>query len=143
MPVALDSAWNVFETTTPSSISEVIRYYSCKIFKFTELKLILRYRGVDISILYTSLNTVLPLEERRNYSFEIYCCSNDEFHFQALMFKRPPSTGLCKNYMSYHTEGLKNGLYLVFKNKVHMIFVQRDALYKTWYRICMVFRMAS
>jgi hypothetical protein len=50
MHVTLDSAWNVFSTTTQCSISKAIKYllFLHNFYKFTVLNVILKYGGVDI-----------------------------------------------------------------------------------------------
>jgi hypothetical protein len=66
--VTLDSVWNVFETTTPSSISKVIKHYSFIILqKFTVLKVILKCSSVNIQIPCTSLDTMLKSEWRKKF----------------------------------------------------------------------------
>jgi hypothetical protein len=60
-----DSAWNVLETTIPNSISKVIKYNSFIIYMFTVVKVTLKYSGVDILILCTSLNTASKLQGKK------------------------------------------------------------------------------
>jgi hypothetical protein len=49
-------------TTTPSSVSKVIKYYSFVIFISFCAKLILKCGGVDIPILFMSVNIMSKLE---------------------------------------------------------------------------------
>jgi hypothetical protein len=62
MRVTWDSVWNVFENTTPSSISTVIKIlFLHNSYKFTVPKVILKYFGAHILILCTCLSIMSKL----------------------------------------------------------------------------------
>jgi hypothetical protein len=70
MYVTSNSVWNVSETTTPSSVSKVIKNCSFVILNVYCAKLILKYIVVDIPIPCTSQNIMSKLQgEKKNFFF--------------------------------------------------------------------------
>jgi hypothetical protein len=77
-----DSLLNVLETTTPSNIYKVLKYYSLIIL------LTLLYQS-DFQIVWWWYSGSMYFSEHganiwQKKIFQIYCCSNEMLHFQAL-----------------------------------------------------------
>jgi hypothetical protein len=60
-------------------------------------KVILKYFGADILILFYLSEHNVEITMEKNYFFQVYCFSNKMLRFLALIFKCSLSLGMSKN----------------------------------------------